>query len=110
MKCQFDRRHNLTDCPDPIGHIRHMHAVKPRGPWGIIAQDSITILLDEIERLDQPCPRCLSHVRDDAYRESMQRGEWHCDNCDIEGWDLIGKRHHEVGTGHSTRLGIWRED
>ena len=38
-------------CDDPIDHIRQMHAVEPRGPWGIIAQESITILLAEIDRL-----------------------------------------------------------
>jgi hypothetical protein len=62
-------------------------------------------LLNEIERLTQPCPRCASNARDDAIRESMQRGEWGCDNCSAEGDDPESRRRHEEGTLHTTRMG-----
>lgn len=38
---------------DSIEHIREMHDVLPRGPWGIIAQEAITTLLAEIDRLHE---------------------------------------------------------
>jgi hypothetical protein len=44
-----------------------MHAVEPRGPWGIIAQESIATLLAEIERLEHQV--ALADARKEKWRK-----------------------------------------
>ena len=42
---------DIHKCSDPIDQVRQRAAVDPRGPWGIIAQEDIELLLAEIDRL-----------------------------------------------------------